>query len=433
MKKSWRILLGGMVVFAPGWCWADDGGVFRALTERTLADNPRVRSAQSALEAARERLNQAWGGLLPEVGLGLSQGHARSDWQGGANGSEPRQVGLNLSQNVFNQSAIVALRQAQPYVGAYEKALEAEKQGVFLQVARVALNHLKAREVARLAHDNRAVTERNLEATRDRFRVGEITRTDVSQASSRLASAEADLLRAENAVAVGKAQFEEVVGQPPPPELLVPALEVPLLGESLEALIREAQQRPDLQAVQLRLRVSELNVEQERAGFYPVLGLTSSANRSWRQETPGRMDPVNQVTMTLALNVPLYSGGKTTSRVEQARAEHRGQEVEQDRLLRQIAREVEQAQLDYRSVQAVVRAYEAAEKAASEAKTGIEQEYRVGSRTALDLLVAQNVLFTSQTDLAKSRFDLILAQFQMLHAVGRLELKELSFTKKPSS
>ncbi|MBF0154969.1 MAG: TolC family outer membrane protein [Magnetococcales bacterium] len=433
MRQSWRILPIVAGCLLPQVALADDGSTFRSLVEQTLVNNPRIRSAQASLDAARERLTQARGGLLPEVGLDLSQGHNKINWQGGTHGSEPQMASINLAQAVFDQRALVAFKQAQPYVEAFEQSLAAEKQGVFLQVTDVALNYLKAKNVAQLARNNREVTERNLETTRDRFRVGEITQTDVSQASSRLASAEADVLRTSNDVAVGKARFEEVVGHPPPAELAIPSLEVPLLGESLEALVREAQQRPDLQAVQLRSQVAKLNVDMERAGFYPTLGLTSSLNRNWRQEVVGRKDPVDQVTVTLGLKVPLYSGGKTTSQVDQAQAEYLGQEVERERLLRQIAREVEQARLNLKSIQGVVLAYEAAEKAATEAMIGIEQEYRVGSRTALDLLVAQNVVFTSQTDLAKSRFDLILAQFQLLQAVGHLHLQEMVFTKSPSS
>ncbi|MEO5369937.1 MAG: TolC family outer membrane protein [Magnetococcus sp. DMHC-1] len=433
MKKSWKMVLVVAGCLLSGELRADGGDAFWSLVQQTMTENPRIRSAQATLDAARERLNQARSGLLPDLSLGLSQTHNRTDWNSGHNSMDPQMVGINLSQPVFDKRALVAVRQATPYVAAFEQSLEAEKQGVFLQVADVALNYLKAREVSELARNNRQLTESNLETTRARFRVGEITQTDVSQASSRLASAEAEVLRAENAVAVGKARYEEVVGTPPPPELFVPALEVPILGESLEVLVREAQQRPDLQAVRHRLQVAALNVDQERSGFFPTMALTSSVNRSWRQEVAGRMDPVDQMSLTLAMNVPLYSGGETVSRIAQAKSEQQGQEIEEERLLRQIAREVEQAQLDYKNAQAMVRAYQAAEKAAMEAKTGIEQEYRVGSRTALDLLVAQNVLFTSQTDLARSRFDLILARFQLLRAVGHLDLKKLELTKKPSS
>ncbi|MBF0425742.1 MAG: TolC family outer membrane protein [Magnetococcales bacterium] len=434
MRTSWKIAWGVIAALLPPTvALADAGDAFRSLVEQTLADNPRVHAAQASLAAARERLNQARGSLLPEVGLDLQQGHNKATWNGGVNGSEPQMVSLNLTQPVYDQRALVALRQAPPYVAAFEQTLAAERQGVFLQVADVSLNYLKALEVARLAGNNREVTQRNLETTQDRFRVGEITQTDVSQASSRLASAEADLLRAQNDVAVGKAKFEEVVGHPPPPELAIPPLDSPLLKESLANLVREAQQRPDLQAAQLRSEVANLNIDMERSGFFPSLALTSATNRNWRQEVAGRADPVDQVTITLDLKVPLYSGGKTTSQVEQARAEYLSREVERERLLRQIAREVEQALLTYKSTQAVVVAYEAAEKAATQAMTGIEQEYRVGSRTALDLLVAQNVVFTSQTDLAKGKFDLILAQFQLLQAIGRLIPQEINFNKKPSS
>ncbi|MBF0623248.1 MAG: TolC family outer membrane protein [Magnetococcales bacterium] len=418
-----------LALWAPGGLGAATQDVFVGVAERALEANPRIQTAQANLAAALERIPQSRSALLPTVELDLSRGLSQSRWTTDDNTHlKPGEASLSLGQALYNKAALEALEQVEPHVAAYRATLEAERQAVLLEVARVTLAFLEAVEVQRLAASNREVTQRHLEATQDRFRVGEITQTDVSQALARLESARAELLKAENAVAVSRARFAETVGEPPPEDLQLPALNAPLL-EREQSVQEEAAigERPDLQAARHRLAVAELDIALQQGGHYPTLSLSSTASRGWDQGTTLASKQVDRFTLGLALSVPLYAGGRIVSLANQARAERDAQAAQVDRLRLQARREVAQALLDYRNFQAVEGALQAAETAAREAMAGVEQEYRVGSRTALDLLDSQNALFTAQTELARNRFDLVEAQFELFQALGHLRLEELTF------
>ncbi|MBF0263113.1 MAG: TolC family protein, partial [Magnetococcales bacterium] len=189
--------IGSLVIGLSGVAWAgsESSDPFVTSIEAALRKNPRATAAAAQLKAALERLPQSQAALLPTIDLNASKGHSRVEWQNSASSTDPDVVGLSLTQVLFNQKALVAMRQTKPYIASFERDAQAAVQGVFLESASVIVEVLQATEVVRLAKSNRDVLKQHLEATRSRFRVGEITRTDVSWAESRLASAEAKLVR----------------------------------------------------------------------------------------------------------------------------------------------------------------------------------------------------------------------------------------------
>ncbi len=399
---------------------------FVQAVQTALTQNPRARAARSSLEAAREQITQTRAALLPSVSLSGSRTHNRTNWKpDGTTTSDPASLGFSLSQVIFNRQTLIAYEQSEPYVAAYAAELESTVQGVFMEVANVVVSLLQAREVASLAANNLMVTRRQLEATRARYRVGEITRTDVSQAEARLASARADQVSADNAVAVARAQFQEVVGRTTPDGLNLPAFRIDPKKRELDRWFQDAKNRPDLRAARYRLQVTEMNIDLQKAGHWPTLSLTSTATRNWNERTTGRDDPVDRYTLGVSLSLPLYAGGGTVSKTDQARAQRDSEKALLDRLQLQALREVEEAYLNYRSAHAITNALESAVKAAKAALDGVEREFQVGARTALDLLDAQNELFSVRTERAKSHFSVLLAQFQLLKAAGRLNLGAL--------
>ncbi|MBF0284200.1 MAG: TolC family outer membrane protein [Magnetococcales bacterium] len=412
------------LLLAWGVAWGAGGGSpFVQLLEQALAANPQVLTAQAKLAAAEERRQQAKAALLPTVSLQADQRHQRDEWDGGRNAQDPAKVGLTLSQPLYNQQAIEGFRQVEPYIASFRHDLEAARQRVALAVAEVSSGWLEAQEVAELAANNQKVAESHRDSTEARYQAGELTRTDVSQAKARVATARAARIEADNAVAVRRARFLETVGRPPPDKLTLPRAGKEIDRQALADLLNSIEDRPDVKAARSRLRVAEINVDLERAGHLPVVALSSTADRNWGGEITGRPDPSNQYTLKLGMTVPLYSGGTTVSKTEQARADRNAATAELDRALRESNREVEQYYLDLQSAKVAAEAFAAAAKAAKEAAQGVEEEFKVGARTALDLLDAQKELFTAETDLAKSRHALGLARFQLLRAVGRLTVE----------
>ncbi|MEO5346545.1 MAG: TolC family outer membrane protein [Magnetococcus sp. YQC-9] len=419
--------IGSLVIGLSGVVWAGtgEGDPFVTSIEAALRKNPRTIAAAAQLKAALERLPQSQAALMPTIDMSLSKGYSRVEWSNTATTTNPDVLGLSLSQVLFNQKALVALRQTKPYIASFESDSQAAVQGVFLDAASVIVEVLQAGEVVRLAKNNREVLKQHLEATRSRFRVGEITKTDVSWAESRLASAEANLVRSENTLALARTRFVEVTGVAVPEGLHLPGFREKLEELSNVELRLRSIERPDLVAATLRLKVAEEEVELKRAGHMPSVALSARASRSWDEEIAGTVDPLKKYSVDLGVTMPLYAGGMVVSQTAEASARKEAQAAELERMRLQVEREVESAALDLKSARAANLALESGLKAANDALDGVEREYRVGTRTALDLLDSRNEAFSAQTELAKGRFASVLAGFKLLYATGRLQLDAL--------
>ncbi|MBF0183858.1 MAG: TolC family outer membrane protein [Magnetococcales bacterium] len=387
-----------------------------------LERNPQIIAAQANLAAARERLPQSRAALLPTVAANLTPSRQVNRWDKGDTTQQTVIAGLSLSQILYNRPALIAYEQTAPWIAAYADDLDGMVQTIFFKVVQAAVNGLQAREIVQLAENNFALMQRHLKDTESRYRVGEITRTSVSQAEARRATALSDLTRAKNDLAVAKAGYFEVVGMPMPDNLALPTLPRSPDEGRLESWLAQLEQRPDLRAASKRLNIAELSVQQEDAGHWPTLSLTSSVNHTWQRSS---IDQMEGYTLGMKMELPLFSGGMTLSRTAEAQAKRDAQQAEVDRLRRQAYREIEKAKLDLSSTQALALSLQSSVEASRLARDGVEREYRVGTRPALDLLDAEHELFSYLTDQAKNRYALQLARFQMLLAVGRLTLEEL--------
>lgn len=413
----------------PTHATANDSDPFVQILTRALGNNPEIMTAQANLVAARERLPQSRAALLPNIALNVTPNHSYSTWRGGDRTENTLAAGLTLSQILYNKPALVAFKQTTPLIGAFEDDLSAAVQNVFLKVVEATVHLLQTKEVAKLAKNNLVMMQRHLAATQARFQFGRITHTNVSQAEARLASARAKKVQADSDIAIAQARFRAVVGTHAteihtlPTPTLPEFQQVPGSG-SLDAWLAQQELRPDLHAVQKRLHVAELAVEMARAGHWPMLALTSSAHHSWQHDT---IDEVDHYALGMNMEFPLFAGGMIVSKVAEAQAQRDAQVAQVDRVRRQAQQEVEQSYWALQTAQALTIAFGSVVMASESAKHGIEREFQVGSRTALDLLDAQHELFSNQTEQAKSRYRLQRARFQLLHAVGRLNLEELVF------
>lgn len=391
---------------------------FREMILEALDQNPKVKAAQARLDSAREKIPQSRAALMPDLSFNASASHKDTDWMGGRVKTDPEEAGFALTQPLFNWKAVVALQQTDPYVQAAAADVAATRQSTLLELTKTAIELLQAQEVAKLAQNNVTLTHRHLESTELRFKVGELTRTDVNQAQARYSSAEAELIRADNDVLVSRVRFLELAGMEPPAGLTLPS---PALGRAEQAPVADMlNQRPDLHAARLRLDVAQKDVDLAKAGHLPTVNLTSSATRYADQEV-GRKDPVDESLVKVELSLPLFSGGETFSKTREAVAAREAQRAEVERLRLQVVREIEQAQFEVKSSRASEQAFAAAVKANESALAGVSEEFKVGTRTALDLLDAQHESFTAQTDLARSRFRVVLARYQLLYAAGQLD------------
>ncbi|MBF0186107.1 MAG: TolC family outer membrane protein [Magnetococcales bacterium] len=400
---------------------------FQAVAQ-ALEHNPEIKVAQANLLAAQERLPQSRAVLLPNLALNLAPNSTRSNWQGGGVSEQSVTAGVTLSQMLFNRPAMIALEQTAPWIAAAADDLDGAVQTIFFKVAQATVDLLQAKEIARMAANNKKVMHQHLLSTQNRHKLGELTRTSVSQAEARSATAQADLARADNAVALAQAQFFKVVGKTAAEDLSLPPLhKLPDDGSS-EIWLAQLEQRPDMRASNKRLAVADLAVKQEMAGHWPTVSLSSSASHVWQKGSSPVVatsaDEADSYTLGVRMDLPLFSGGMTISKSAEAQAKRDAQWAELDRLRRQAHHEITKAYLDLQNSRVQAASYSDVVAASKLARDGVEREFLVGSRTAIDLLDTEHELFANQTELAKNRYGLELARFQMLLAVGRLTLEE---------
>ncbi|MGE5538760.1 MAG: TolC family outer membrane protein [Gemmatimonas sp.] len=395
---------------------------------KAYASNPTLLGERARLRATDEGVSQALAGWRPTVTVTGSAGVQKQVSDSSApfeQYRQPRTAALQVQQPLYRGGRTVAgTEQAEANVLAGRARLNNTEQTVLLNVATAYLNVVQAQAVLDLNRTNEQRLERELQAARDRFAVGEITRTDVSQAEARLSGARADRIQAEGDLASARAVYQTVVGDVPASVTQPPMLRD--LPANLDETVAQAVgNNPNVLQADYTEQASKANIDVVRGALLPSLSLNgtaqheddtlSSANR-WR----------NTYTALLQLNVPIYEGGAIYSQLRAA--------YETDRLNRQL---LDQARRDAResatrawdawqtavarttSLQAQIRANESA-------LDGVRQEVLVGARTVLDLLNAEQELLNSEVALTRAERDAAIAAYQVRAAVGRLTASDMA-------
>nr|WP_176704654.1 TolC family outer membrane protein [Candidatus Magnetococcus massalia]CRH08258.1 Type I secretion outer membrane protein, TolC family [Candidatus Magnetococcus massalia] len=391
-----------------------------------LQHNPAMAEKQADLGAAEEKPSSTAAALRPDISFTGKVAHTGLFYHDTTTRTDPHTLQVDLTQSVYNRSLWVADEQAEPYVNAAVHDVADTMQATILDVAKVYLGVLEAQEVEALSAENLKVTKRHLEATQARFEVGETTRTDVRQAEARVAEAVAELQTSKNSTRVAHAQYREKIRLDAPENMPLPELTDSYMDQPLNILVDMAEaERPDMRAARDRLKITELDVKSAKAGHWPTLTFLANGTFTDNSETGGLTQDTRYYSFTLQAAVPIYEGGGTESGIREAKHELSSSRADMDSKYLQIKREVEEALLSYHSAVAVVKSYESALAAAKDALDGVEQEFQVGTRTALDLLDQQKEVFRNETELTKRRYSVVEARFTLLEAIGKLTPAEL--------
>lgn len=405
--------------------------------DETLAEsyrtNPDIRAEQASLRATNEDLSQALAGFRPNVqaeasvSARSSESPSQTTLQSGRTGQRvnPAEVGITLSQPLYRGGRTVAsVEQAEAVIQAGRAALADVEQSVLLSAVVAHVDLVQARAVLDLARNNESVIQRQLQATRDRFSVGEVTRTDVSLAESRLAAAESQTIAAEGTLRNARAAYERVVGLTPEDTIDEASGAPPGIPGSLEEALTLAESaNPRVTAALFTERAAQSGVDVARGGLLPELTLNASVSRSYSDVTESL--PSDSVSLTARLTVPLYQGGAQSSQVRQARETASQRRIEVESVRRGTIADAIEAWETVSTTRSRISSLNAQVSAQQVALDGVRQEAQVGERTPLDVLDAEQDLLDAQVDLVEAQRDLVVAHYQLLSAVGRLRAREL--------
>ncbi len=293
------------------------------------------------------------------------------------------------------------------------------------------MNVLRDIAVLQLRRRNVEVLDQQLKQTRDRLQAGEVTRTDVAQAEASLAQSKSDMFAAEAALKMSAASYRQVIGVEP--KKLEPAKsmerELPRLVE--QAVDIALVQHPSIVSALRQIDAAEHGVRVAEAALSPTLSVNAQVSPQYNSFLgyPGTRQFSAQATASL--NVPLYQGGSEYASVRQAK-ELLGQARLQADLARVNVRAnvvAALAQLD--AAKASIVSYEAAARAAALSLSGVREEAKVGQRTTLDILNAQQALLAARVNLVLAQHDRVIASYAALGALGRLTARDLKLDVVP--
>ena len=401
---------------------------------RTYETNPQLLAIRARLRSTDETVAQAMSGWRPTVTVTADVGKRHSSSSGGSSSSAgsqnrtPRGGSLSVTQNLYRGGRTIAeISRSENQIQAERARLLETEQSVMLQAATAYMNVVRDQAVLELNKNNEKVLKRQLEAARDRFRVGEVTRTDVAQAEARLARATADRIGSAGDLISSRAVFRNVIGDwPGTLKSAKPLAGLPASEEEAVNLARG--NAPSVFAARFDERAARDNVRVNRSDFLPVLDLEGSLTR--RDQASSTSSRSETAVMSLELTVPLYQAGGVSSRVRQARQVAAQRRNELDRAIRDAVERGSRAWEALATARAQIKSFTAEVRASTIALEGVEQEAAVGSRTVLDVLDAEQELRDAKVNLVRAERDEVVATFDLRAAVGELTARKLDLPVK---
>jgi outer membrane protein len=401
----------------------------------TYRSNPTMMAQREALKATDATVAIARAQSRPQVSatVGVNQDLTRT---GGGNGRNVS-AGLDVSYPLFTGGAVKNnIRAAQTRVRASRAILQAVEGDIFTEAVAAYMDVIRDRAIVELNENNVVVLTTNLQATRDRFEVGDVTRTDIAQSEARLEIARAGLANAQSRLAASIENYKRVIGEPP--EELAPPPPLPPLPATAEEAVRIALVgNPDLVAAVRQAEAAGLDVRVAGASRLPTVSAIGSGRYTNYLGTADEQFAVgapNQTTSTgvgVQANIPLYQGGEPAARIRQAQAleaQLLEQVIASERL---VVANTRSAFASYQSSLSAIESSQQAVEANELALEGARAEQTVGTRTVIEVLNAEQELLNSQVSLVSARRDAYVAGFQLLNAMGQTQAEDLGLEGGP--
>ena len=396
-------------------------------------NNPQVNSQRAVVRATDESVPQALSGYKPTVAATAQIAQAWTSTLANAGNtntrtnlsSSPRGLNLTATQNIYNgfQTAN-RVRQAESNTSAARETLRVAEQTILLNAATAYMDLLRDSALLDLQRRNVEVLQEQLRQTRDRFNVGEVTRTDVAQAESRLAQGRATVLTAESQYARSRANYRQFVGveagtlQPGAP---VDRLTPRRLIEGIEIA---RMRHPSVGVAMFGIDAAVLQVKINEGSLYPQARLIGTVSQNWETNLSTQLQVFNAF-VEAQVTVPIYNAGPagasdTFSSIRSAKETVGQKRMDLDTARDQVQATVTQAWGQLDAAKAQIDATQSQVTSAEVALNGVREEARVGQRTTLDVLNSQQDLVNARVALVTAQRDRVVASYTVLAATGAL-------------
>jgi outer membrane protein len=430
--KSWRLALAASV--APMLFLATTPVLAETIESalvRAYQDNPQLNAQRASVRSTDENVPQALSGYRPKVAVTASGGSQYSDTTlkssaggnvtsqtlRGVNG--PWSAGATITQTLYNGGQTGnRTRAAESQVSAAREGLRVLEQSVLLAAAQIYMDYLRDSAIVEVQRSNVNVLEQTLKQTQDRFNVGEVTRTDVAQSQAQLAAGRTQLLSAESTLTTTRANYRRIIGsdpQNPQPGSPVDRYLPKTLAQAVNMGLVE---NPNVTAAMYGIDVSFLQVKVNEGALFPTVTLQGNVQQA-NEQTLSTFKAFN-ASATANISIPIYQGGAEYALIRQSKESLAQQRLNLDQVRDQARATVAQGWGQLVATKSQVASAQAQVTASEIALNGVREEARVGQRTTLDVLNAQQALVNARIALVTAQHDRVVASYTVLNAVGRL-------------
>lgn len=391
--------------------------------------NPQLAAAQAGLRATDESVAQANARWRPNISATGTYAYNEAKISGaGRVITHPLDATLGFRQELFRGGRTYAeIGRAKANVRAGRAELQATEQTVLLNAAMAYMDVVRDAAIVNLRRHNVEVLRRQKDATALEFKAGSLTRTDVAQSEARLAGAQSALTAAEGQLAISRANFVQIVGRPAETLEEQPGTPKAVPPSEDAALNAATHGNPALIQAQEYEKAADYAVDEAIGAMLPEVNVQGGYQYS--QQSYASALGAGQVTQGIGvqaqINIPIYQGGAEQSAIRQAKQLHAQAQLNVSVADRQVREAVASAWNAYQAALANIASNEATAQSNEIAFTGVTKEQRVGGRTILDVLNAQQELLNAQVAVVTSRRDATVASFQVLAASGMLTAKQL--------
>jgi outer membrane protein len=399
-------------------------------------NNPQLNAQRAATRATDENVGIALSGYRPKITGTASVGEQYLDtlsrstppgtpgpaaYSRSAGAAAVSTFGVTASQTVFDglQTAN-RTRQAEGQVSAARETLRSAEQAVLFNAATAYMNLLRDGAILELQRSNVNVLEATLRQTRQRFAVGEVTRTDVAQAESSLAAGRSALLAAQSNYVTSKAAYMQVIGIEPGKLAAATPVDRFSPPNLPGALARSTTENPAITTAVYNVDAAALQVKIAEGALYPTLSLNSSITKTFGPTSALTSLEVLSGQAFAQLSVPLYQGGAEYATIRQSKETLGQRQLDLDTARQAVQQNVTQSWGQLEAAKAQINATTAQVRSAEIALDGVREEAQVGQRTTLDVLNAQQALVNARVALVTAQHDRIVASYALLAAVGSL-------------
>ncbi|MBR0551841.1 TolC family outer membrane protein [Stakelama marina] len=432
MKRTHRWILGASL-FALTTAPASADTLREALL-KAYQTNPTITGARADLRATDENVPIARASGLPSADVtGAYNENVVSAQDSYLAPARVLTARPQLSVPIYQGGAVKnSVRAAETRVLAGRASLRGTEANLFTRVVAAYMDVIRDQAIVQLNQQNVHVLDVNLQATQDRFQVGDLTRTDVAQSEARLAQARGQLRNAQAQLISSRETYVQVVGdapqdlQPPPP--------LPTLPNSPQQAVSVAlNENPSLEAAKQARRASAFDVSTARAGTKPKLNVVVGANYNNYLGSLGSIPGAGTVadqtstsaTAGLQLSLPLFQGGRPAAQVRKAQAQESSAIERVTEVQRGVIADTRSAYASWKAAQDLIDSSQVAVRANRLSLEGVRAENSVGTRTILDILNAEQELLNSQVNLVTAQRNAYVAGFALLAAMGKAEAQDL--------